>query len=435
MTNVKWHTITLALTLLVTASLIAGCITIVDKPAAPKAPSTTPAPAAKPSPPAQQPPPAAGSPVVKSFTAEPASISPGQQSTLTWVVTGATTVNVTPKVGSIAADNTVMVSPLNTTTYTLTATNNAGTVSSSVIVNVKASGADLPDLVITDFWFQGSDIYYKAKNIGRAAAKGNRAFFYFNNMKVAQDYTEALEPGQERTSIFGNYNWTWKPPTEVPYVTGVDQISLFQAVVKVCADAENVIAESNEGNNCLTKIWGMKYTYDLQARAHQAQWQTSSGDLTLPVPQGSKTGEVVVTSVAMEDGSSLGTALATFPPSGSGGWLQGRYSEFYNDRDTRYLGMNKEIILPAACKFSATVGFTKDAPTDAKAKFILGYVEANSGTSAYFPAVTATLDGKLNQYEVDLSDLEGKKIFLLLRVEGQGSSDNPAVWIDAKVTQ
>jgi hypothetical protein len=74
-------------------------------------------------------------PTIASFTATPAKVSPGQSSTLSWAVTGATALTIKPAVGAVAGMS-VKVTPATTTSYTLTATNSFGTATTSVSVMV-----------------------------------------------------------------------------------------------------------------------------------------------------------------------------------------------------------------------------------------------------------------------------------------------------------
>jgi len=86
----------------------------------------------------------ASKPTISSFTANPTSINSGASSTLSWTVTGATSIAITPGTfTSPAASGSTTVSPTATTTYTLTATNTAGSVTSAATVTVTASGAPL----------------------------------------------------------------------------------------------------------------------------------------------------------------------------------------------------------------------------------------------------------------------------------------------------
>ena len=74
-------------------------------------------------------------PTISSFTASPASISAGQNTTLTWTVTGAPTLSINPGFGSVTGASR-SASPGTTTIYTLTATNSAGSVTATVTVSV-----------------------------------------------------------------------------------------------------------------------------------------------------------------------------------------------------------------------------------------------------------------------------------------------------------
>ena len=91
-------------------------------------------------------------PIINSFTADPTSISSGEGSTLRWDVSGATEVIIDPLTGTFALTGTRTVSPTTTTTYTLTASNEAGSRTDTVKVTVS-----LPD--IEDFSAEPTSIY------------------------------------------------------------------------------------------------------------------------------------------------------------------------------------------------------------------------------------------------------------------------------------
>jgi peptidoglycan-associated lipoprotein len=73
-------------------------------------------------------------------------ISRGQSVTLRWSATNATSVSVTPEVGSVAAEGTTNVAPGQSTTYTATAMGPGGsaTASARVTVTVPAPAAAAP---------------------------------------------------------------------------------------------------------------------------------------------------------------------------------------------------------------------------------------------------------------------------------------------------
>src|SRR4030043_100642 len=75
-------------------------------------------------------------PVISSFTANPSYIQSGQAIVLTWYVSNATSVALSPSVGSVSSSGSYNVTPGYTTTYTLSATNSAGSVSASTTVTV-----------------------------------------------------------------------------------------------------------------------------------------------------------------------------------------------------------------------------------------------------------------------------------------------------------
>jgi hypothetical protein len=76
-------------------------------------------------------------PVIESFTANPASIDPGQKVELRWNVTGADETRIQPEINSISSTGTFFVSPDSTTTYILNAKNSTGWVTKTVIVEVR----------------------------------------------------------------------------------------------------------------------------------------------------------------------------------------------------------------------------------------------------------------------------------------------------------
>lgn len=82
---------------------------------------------------------ATGVPRVIRFTAEPTSITSGNSSTLSWAVENADTVIISG-IGTVSATGTRPVSPTQDTTYTLTATNKAGSVTATSAVTVTGGG-------------------------------------------------------------------------------------------------------------------------------------------------------------------------------------------------------------------------------------------------------------------------------------------------------
>ena len=80
-------------------------------------------------------------PIVNSFTASPSSVYTGICSNLSWNVAGATSVTVSPEIGSVPGTSSTQVCPSATKTYTLTATNNVGSVTRTATVTIMAAPA------------------------------------------------------------------------------------------------------------------------------------------------------------------------------------------------------------------------------------------------------------------------------------------------------
>jgi uncharacterized protein YkwD/chitodextrinase len=82
--------------------------------------------------------PATQPPAILSFTASPSALTAGQTATLSWSVNGATSITIDNGIGDVTGSTSKPVQPGQSTTYTLTASNSAGTVKSVANVTVTA---------------------------------------------------------------------------------------------------------------------------------------------------------------------------------------------------------------------------------------------------------------------------------------------------------
>jgi hypothetical protein len=80
---------------------------------------------------------AAPVPRIIQFVVTPPNITAGGQAQICWTVENATSVSISPGIGTVQATGCTTVSPTVTTTYVLTATNAAGQITASVTVNVQ----------------------------------------------------------------------------------------------------------------------------------------------------------------------------------------------------------------------------------------------------------------------------------------------------------
>ena len=139
------------------------------------------------------------------LTASPSTINVGQSSTLSWTTTNATSANIDNGVGSVHLPNgSTMVSPTQTTTYTLTVTNSAGTVTAQATVMVNHSGS-LGSIQHVIFMLQENrsfDTYFGMLNPYREA----------NNWNVGADgNTYTVDGIDDKLSRFVNYDDEGQP--------------------------------------------------------------------------------------------------------------------------------------------------------------------------------------------------------------------------------
>jgi uncharacterized protein (TIGR03437 family) len=89
-----------------------------------------------------------GPPTIVQFVATPTSVTPGQAAVLTYQVLNATAVSISGVGANLPPVGSVTVNPTTTTTYILSASNAAGTVTASAIITVAA--ANIPQILQFD---------------------------------------------------------------------------------------------------------------------------------------------------------------------------------------------------------------------------------------------------------------------------------------------
>ena len=182
-------------------------------------------------------------PTISYFRAIPESIMAGQAVTLSWSVSDATQVSVSP-IGTVSPTGSYIVTPANSAEYSLTASNSAGSTVMKAGVRVTSYVNDKPDLVITDFKVDGAKASFKVKNSGGVnTVKPTVTYLYIDGNLRASALTDILPAGQERWQEFPNYDW------------GYGAQRTFKVLLRVCADAQDVVGEYDEQNNCLNLDW------------------------------------------------------------------------------------------------------------------------------------------------------------------------------------
>jgi hypothetical protein len=374
---------------------------------------------------------------ISSFTTSASSISAGQSATLSWNVSGANAIRIDPGIGNVNPSDTKQVSPSETTTYTLSAVADRSIDSkvASLKIIVTPVEAAPADLVITEVNLQGAIVYYKIKNVGGTIANQSQTYIYLEDIKASNDFVDTLKPGEERILSFNNYTLPLSQirtrPSQI--VTDPPHINI---TVKVCADAENAVSESNKTNNCTYILWGAKSTYDFVQNAHLAEWRSNTGRLSWPMVAENKGGAAFVYHRALEDGSIYYTdrCLATYPRDTVDGVIQGTYGKVYAGsamQQTRLL----EMEVPRNAKFTTKLGFAQGAQSSNGVKASFGIIDP-TGTTVFLKSADVHYDGKLDDFKVDLSGYAGQKLYFILRTDAKGSAAfDWLVWLDPKITQ
>lgn len=117
-------------------------------------------------------------PVISTFTADFTTITEGESVTLSWAVTDASTVTITPGLGTVALSGSTSVNPTNTTTYTLTAIKGTESITASVTIIIEKT------LTIQPGPEEGMDTFVYSKSPDEN--------FGSSYLCIGSDYTEPL---------------------------------------------------------------------------------------------------------------------------------------------------------------------------------------------------------------------------------------------------
>ncbi len=165
--------------------------------------------------------------------------------------------------------------------------------------------------------------------------------------------------------------------------------------------------------------------YDFVAKAPEAKWAralSALGELPWNGPDNDNRGFVRhLANVPLENGKTFALVLETHPEWKKGGMVYGVYST---------------VAVPANAKFTALVGFLKDATTTDGATFEVHAFDQTTGAIHIIAAKTARADGVLDELAADLGAYAGKTMIFRLQVAaGETARQDWAVWASAAITQ
>jgi len=177
-------------------------------------------------------------PLINNFSATPGTVTAGQPLTLSWNVSGATRVSISPDIGNVEAGGSRSVTPGADTTYTLTALSGSGPSSKSISVTALPPITESADLAVVDVFREASMVYYTVRNSGSAVSKPSSAKLYVGMNVMGSGYIPPMAPGGQKTLVFGTFSWSYAYPTPVT----------------VCVDTQNENGPSNGEYKCLTRV-------------------------------------------------------------------------------------------------------------------------------------------------------------------------------------
>jgi len=170
-------------------------------------------------------------PIVNIFSASPSTINQGESSTLTWSVSNADTVTITPYVGTVALSGSTSVSPVVTTNYILTATNSVGSVTASATVGVITPATDEEKVegVVNDYFEALNELdWEKARGYCVIDSK-----IYYDTLQAQAtlesfgDYSCEIIISITGTSVNGNYAEVYFDLASTTVVVGTNEINTF----------------------------------------------------------------------------------------------------------------------------------------------------------------------------------------------------------------
>jgi hypothetical protein len=289
-----------------------------------------------------------------------------------------------------------------------------------------------PDLELVDLWIDQDVVYYKVKNLGTAKSVGGISRMYVDGQEKADDYLQDVEPGAEEIAIFHRYEF-WSAGGESIMYPQSGPLS-FQ--VRVCIDTDDANKETNENNNCISKIIGMPYKYDFELYATSAEWRSGNDLLKWPMPPDEPHGSAFLSNYRLEDGLFHHGSLAIYPPHAANSSIQGLFGNPAQPETAgkQYMIQKPlyDLVVPTQCKFTTKMAFREDADTDG-VTFSFGYIEPGLNL-VWMKTANVKYDGNLKEFEVDLGALAGQKLKFLFKVEaGSSAQDDWFTLIDPMI--
>jgi hypothetical protein len=169
------------------------------------------------------------------------------------------------------------------------------------------------------------------------------------------------------------------------------------------------------------KVTGYTVTgYDFLASACSANWQTESTELPCLGTEGDANGYVtVLNSPKLEDGTTQGDGLLTYPEQTNNGLISGKFPA---------------IKIESGDRFQALIGCLHEA-NDCDIIYRLQY-QIGNGSVRTLGQWHEVYEGQYYPISIDLSTLSGENVKFILSVLSNGSShEDYALWINPRIAR
>lgn len=232
-------------------------------------------------------------PAITSFAADPATIESGGQSTLSWVVSGATSLELEPGGVDVTGKTSQVVAPVVTTSYTLTATGAGGSSKASTTVTVGGGGSTASATVRAA---QGGSVELAGARLdipSGALDQDTVVTLVISDAPAAQE-SNPLKPVGPRVGVdLGGAALVEPAALTLPYTPGTDVLYVVTESGRLPAADEmpgtRVHAATLAGEGAVANVTGPA-TYEVQAIANAPAPQGLApaaeglGDVSLQVP-------------------------------------------------------------------------------------------------------------------------------------------------------
>jgi len=142
------------------------------------------------------------------LSADPENIQIGESSTLTWTSTNAETVTIDQGIGDVELNGSILVSPAETTTYTITAQGPGGTATDTAIVNVIMVPADVDLGIDADEYQGGGGLVGETVRVLNGNTIDSRSDLQFSSPNLFGLTLQAFYNSRSDTTGSMGYGWT-----------------------------------------------------------------------------------------------------------------------------------------------------------------------------------------------------------------------------------